>query len=257
MTTRKILLTISVFLCLITQGISQDVIIKRNGTEIQTKIIQITNDLIKYKDYSFLDGPLRSLYISEVFMVVYENGQRERFENNVEPVEQSVKEYYVQQPKSTSSSYKSQSSELMDDIPSNDLRKRIAIGTGYGNSYGGAGMEMKFFLGARSNLGFHIGGGIYTDVLSPDANIVLAYATGIQYYLWKGFYLDAEYGGIGTYVKNDNEIGLMQGPSSLFGVDIKLFGGFNINLAAGACYNINGNVNKFWPAYDLGFVYNF
>ncbi|MCF8373209.1 MAG: hypothetical protein K9H64_16440 [Bacteroidales bacterium] len=58
---------------------SQDIIIKKNGSEIKTKIIEITIETIKYKEFDFQEGPIRNINISDVFMVIYENGNREVF----------------------------------------------------------------------------------------------------------------------------------------------------------------------------------
>ena len=59
--------------------IAQDVIIKKNNDEIKSKIIEINDENIKYKEFDFQDGPTRNIKISEVFMVLYENGKREKF----------------------------------------------------------------------------------------------------------------------------------------------------------------------------------
>lgn len=58
---------------------SQDIIIKKNGDEIKSKIIEITTETIKYKEFDFQEGPIRNITISEVFMIIYENGKREVF----------------------------------------------------------------------------------------------------------------------------------------------------------------------------------
>lgn len=58
---------------------AQDIIIKRNGDEIKSKILEITSETIKYKEFDFQDGPIRNINISDVFMVIYENGKREKF----------------------------------------------------------------------------------------------------------------------------------------------------------------------------------
>lgn len=58
---------------------SQDAIIKTDGNEIESKIIEITSKTIKYKKYNHLDGPIRNIDISDVFMIIYENGEREKF----------------------------------------------------------------------------------------------------------------------------------------------------------------------------------
>lgn len=64
---------------------SQDVILKKNGDEIKVKVIEISKNNIKYKDFSSLNGPTRNIYTSEVFMVKYENGTKEVFKKNESP----------------------------------------------------------------------------------------------------------------------------------------------------------------------------
>lgn len=58
---------------------AQDIIIKLNNDEIKTRIIEVEDKTIKYKEFGFQDGPTRSIKTSEVFMVLYENGKREKF----------------------------------------------------------------------------------------------------------------------------------------------------------------------------------
>ena len=58
---------------------AQDIMVKRNGDEIKSKILEITIETIKYKQFEFQDGPTRNINISDVFMVIYENGKREMF----------------------------------------------------------------------------------------------------------------------------------------------------------------------------------
>ena len=42
-------------------------------------MLEITEQQIKYKDFDFQSGPTRNINISEMFMVTYENGQKEVF----------------------------------------------------------------------------------------------------------------------------------------------------------------------------------
>lgn len=57
----------------------QDIIIKNDKTEIQAKVMEIGEYTIKYKLFNHLDGPVRLLNKSEIFMIIYENGARETF----------------------------------------------------------------------------------------------------------------------------------------------------------------------------------
>ena len=56
---------------------AQDIIIKNDKTEIKSKVTEITETAIKYKKWENMDGPVYSIAKSEVFMILYANGQRE------------------------------------------------------------------------------------------------------------------------------------------------------------------------------------
>ena len=75
---KKIILLISVIIFGF-GAMAQDVILKQDGTEIQAKVIEITDQHVKYKNFNFQDGPTRNVNISEVFMITYENGEKEVF----------------------------------------------------------------------------------------------------------------------------------------------------------------------------------
>ena len=66
-----------VFLMISFKGLSQDIIIKNDKNEIKSKVIELTEDLIKYRKFTMLDGPIYSINKSEVFMIVYKNGTKE------------------------------------------------------------------------------------------------------------------------------------------------------------------------------------
>lgn len=60
---------------------AQDVLLKRNGEEVQVKVQEIDSELIKYKRYDNLEGPLISIAKRDVFMIKYENGTKEVFKD--------------------------------------------------------------------------------------------------------------------------------------------------------------------------------
>lgn len=69
---------------------AQDVIIKRNGDEIQAQVEEVGQTEIKYKKFENLSGPTYSVSKSDVFMIRYKNGQRDVFEEvKSEPPAQS------------------------------------------------------------------------------------------------------------------------------------------------------------------------
>jgi hypothetical protein len=79
-TTMKKLLTTLIILLLFTNYLfSQDKIYKRDGEHIDAKVTEVTNDEIKYKKFTYLDGPTFTISKSEVVMIIYENGEKDIF----------------------------------------------------------------------------------------------------------------------------------------------------------------------------------
>lgn len=58
---------------------SQDVLIKKNGDEVEVKVIKISPSEIEYKKWSNQEGPSYTLLKSEVFMIKYKNGDKDVF----------------------------------------------------------------------------------------------------------------------------------------------------------------------------------
>lgn len=58
---------------------SQDLIKKRNGDEIISKVLEINPSEVKYKKYDNQDGPTYTILISEVSSIKYQNGTEELF----------------------------------------------------------------------------------------------------------------------------------------------------------------------------------
>ena len=56
---------------------AQDIIYKNDGTEIKVKIIELTTETVKYKNFEQLQGPIRNILLSDVFMIIYEDGTKE------------------------------------------------------------------------------------------------------------------------------------------------------------------------------------
>ena len=58
-------------------SMSQDVIVKKDGTTILSKVLEISSAEIKYKKWSNQDGPMYSIDKSEVHSINYQNGEVE------------------------------------------------------------------------------------------------------------------------------------------------------------------------------------
>lgn len=62
---------------------SQDLIILKNGNDIEAKVLEINSKNIDYKKYSNINGPTYHLDKSEIFMIKYQSGDKDMFTNNV------------------------------------------------------------------------------------------------------------------------------------------------------------------------------
>ena len=60
-----------------TISLAQDVIIKKNGDEIQAKILEVNTNEIKFKKIENIDGPTYVVSKADVFIIKYANGTRE------------------------------------------------------------------------------------------------------------------------------------------------------------------------------------
>ena len=97
---------------------AQDVITTKDGSDIQAKILEVTQTELKYKKFSNPDGPTFTISKSDVLIVRYENGEKEVFKdvrqsssykpNTTENVTEGMsysqykdyydKKYYIAQP---------------------------------------------------------------------------------------------------------------------------------------------------------------
>ena len=56
---------------------AQDIIQKKDATEIQAKVLKITDTEIEYKRWDNPDGPVYTIPAEEVFTITYPNGNKE------------------------------------------------------------------------------------------------------------------------------------------------------------------------------------
>ena len=78
-TAQRVFLLFAVFCISVVNTFAQDIILKKDGSEIEAQVLEITDQQIKYKDFDFQSGPTRNINISDVFMITYANGQKEVF----------------------------------------------------------------------------------------------------------------------------------------------------------------------------------
>ncbi len=62
---------------------AQDIVFKKNGDEIKTKVLEVNILDIKYKKWENQQGPLYTLPKNEIFMIKYQNGDKDVFKEEV------------------------------------------------------------------------------------------------------------------------------------------------------------------------------
>lgn len=61
---------------------AQDIVVKKDGSTILAKVLEVNQDNIKYKKFSNQNGPTYTINLSDVMSVNYENGEKEDFNNS-------------------------------------------------------------------------------------------------------------------------------------------------------------------------------
>jgi len=62
---------------------AQDVIVKKDGSTILTKVLEVGQEEIKYKKFDNLDGPTYTIQKSELQAINYQNGAKDTFSASV------------------------------------------------------------------------------------------------------------------------------------------------------------------------------
>ena len=60
---------------------AQDLIVKKDGTVIQSKVTKVGTTEVEYKKWSNQDGPQYSIAVADILAINYQNGEKETFEN--------------------------------------------------------------------------------------------------------------------------------------------------------------------------------
>jgi hypothetical protein len=242
----------------------QDVIIKTNGEEIQAKVLEISTSEIKYKRFDNPEGPNYIIEKSKVFMIKYENGNKDVFNNSTgDPTQPSPK------PVVTSPIPVVPRKPEFPDKPfyNNKHHYYFSMSLGYGPSYGGLGLRMQARSGGEVGFGFHWGTGYLPTFnflgMGVDENTFMASA-GFKLFPYKYLYIDTQFGIFGKeYIAYDlyydaGEMELLYGPSFTAGVDWIFGKHLGFNAGGGISLPVTGTYQwEMFPAVDLGFLIKF
>lgn len=97
---------------------AQDVIVKKDGNTITSKVTEITSSEIKYKKFSNQNGPTYTINRNEVNYINYENGEKETINASVNSNNTSIS--FVNTPGGTNAS----DTELLNNFYTNNAAKK-------------------------------------------------------------------------------------------------------------------------------------
>lgn len=215
---------------------AQDVIVKADGMEILSKIVEISDNEIRYRLYDQPGSPLRTIGKSEVFMIVYENGRRESFSAEVLERQQDG-----ERTKSKSSGYKG---------------NYVSLAAGYGMSYSGLGTRFQWRTGGNVGFGMHAGLGFGPgDVMSG-----MRFSFGLKLFAYRGLYINTQLGAYeDSYITDSGfeDYHMTSALSVLVGGDWISGGkvGFGLNTALGFSHLPDDGETVL--AFDLGLIIRF
>ena len=69
---------------------AQDIIVKKNGEELQVKVEEVGEQSVRYRKFSNLGGPIYSISRDEIFIIRYESGDRDVISSLETPASESA-----------------------------------------------------------------------------------------------------------------------------------------------------------------------
>lgn len=76
----KKLISIMLCFCVSMIAMAQDVIVKKDGSTIISKVLEVSDTEVKYKKFSNLEGPTYTIKVKELQAINFQNGEKESFQ---------------------------------------------------------------------------------------------------------------------------------------------------------------------------------
>ncbi len=91
---KEVIAIMSLFILINNKVASQDIITKKTGEDISSKVIEINLNEIKFKKWDNQDGPLISLPKSDILLIRYQNGTKDIFNEHISSTNYGESENY-------------------------------------------------------------------------------------------------------------------------------------------------------------------
>ena len=166
---KKILLILMTIFSMV--SMAQDVVVLKDGDVIQTKVVEVGENEVKYKKWENIDGPTYTMSISKILAINYQNGTKDSF--TIQNSEAEKKQVKTSEEFSYSELQKVNKNKNIDFLKREELLRRartnnitgtiIAIGGVVGGICLGYFGEGQSFWGATLALGItgFLGGCMY------------------------------------------------------------------------------------------------
>ncbi len=91
--TKRVLLGVA-FVFAISTVSAQDLIVLNSTAveELQVRVVEVSESDVKYKKWSYQDGPIFTISTSKILYIKYQNGEKQRFDKPTTPEQQVIKE---------------------------------------------------------------------------------------------------------------------------------------------------------------------
>ena len=76
---RKTLLLLLAALCGAMTASAQDLIVRRDSTKVEANVLEISTEAVRYKKYSYPEGPTYIVPVKDLAYIRYANGETERY----------------------------------------------------------------------------------------------------------------------------------------------------------------------------------
>lgn len=240
---------------------SQDTIFKMDGSEIKAKVLEIDEEIIKYRFFNQPEGPIRSLKKKDIFLILYQDGTREKFivENNKNTNQNDEQENEIQKISSSSNRNNSEDSNLRSTNKKYDMRLKNSVFIGVGSTVGGSpgiGYERIIIPGMAI-----IVAASYIDATVGEN---VGYGLGLRYYIVKSKAYSGLIFGTGSHYETGGYLGFnknyLTGLSLLFGYKLYPLKNFSIDLEIGGRYVVEDMITDISPmsyAVSINLSYHF
>lgn len=186
--------------------LAQDIIIRKDGSEVQAKVLELNPDQVKYKRFDNLDGPVYTENKSRILKIKYANGTEDIFVKESTSTVTVQDQVVWQQPAiSVQKVRKVRYSGLVEAMPyigllnwglEYDMYDDPAVGLCFGTTHGIQLLDKYFFglgigLNAESN---HLYVPLYfnfrLDLSKEKARPFLSFSLGTQFGVFNDYYYE-------------------------------------------------------------------